>query len=232
MDINLIRGSQPANKKGDVNIIIDVIRAFTVSHLAFHQGVKKIYLVKETEEAFRLKKYNPNYLLFGEINGLPIAGFDGDNSPANLKKMDLRERVLVQRTTNGVACVLNNLDAKYVLVTGYGCAISTAEFVENLVSHQDIKAINIIASNPKGDEDFACAEYIRDLILGSKPVDIEEVKARIVNSYAAKKFFDENNPSFNQEDIHACLEEIDTTFTMRVDTSSTNPAIVAIPCRS
>ena len=60
-----------------------------------------------------------------------------------------------------------------------------------MVLHQDIKAINIIASNPTGDEDFACAEYIRDLILGSKPVDIEQIKARIVNSYAAKKFFDE-----------------------------------------
>ena len=232
MDINLIRGSQTANNKADVNIIIDVIRAFTVSHLAFHQGVKKIYLVKETEEAFKLKKYNPNYLLFGEINGLPIAGFDGDNSPVNLKKMDLRERILVQRTTNGVECVLNNLDAKYILVTGYSCAINTVCFVKNLTFPLDLKVINIIASNPTGDQDFACAEYIRDLILGSKPVDIEQTKARIVNSHAAKKFFDGNNPSFNQEDIHACLEEIDTTFAMHVDTSSANPAIVAIPCRS
>ena len=82
--------------------------------MAFHQGVKKIYLVKETEEAFELKKYNPNYLLFGEINGLPIAGFDGDNSPVNLKKMDLIDKILVQRTTNGGKCVLNNLDADYV----------------------------------------------------------------------------------------------------------------------
>jgi 2-phosphosulfolactate phosphatase len=232
MNISLIRGAQSTNKRADVNIIIDVIRAFTVSHLAFHQGARKIYLVKEVEEAFELKRKAPSYLLVGEIEGLPIAGFDGDNSPVNLAKMDLRNKVLVQRTTNGVKCVLNNLAAEYVLVTGYSCAISTAEFVKSLVCHRNIQAINIIASNPTGDEDFACAEYIRDLILDQEPFDIERIKARIVNSHAAKKFFNKNNPAFNEDDIQACLKDINSSFVMRVDKASAIPAILAIPCES
>jgi 2-phosphosulfolactate phosphatase len=232
MIINLIRGSQAASKKADVNIIIDVIRAFTVSHFAFSQGVKKIYLVKEAEEAFALKRKHPDYLLFGEIEGLPIAGFDGDNSPVNLEKMDLREKILVQRTTNGVKCVLNNLDAKYILVTGYSCATNTVCFVKNLIRDQCLGTINVIASNSKSDEDIACAEYIRDLILGAESVDVGLIKSRIVDSQAAKKFFDKNNNAFNEDDIHMCIKEIDTSIAMRVDTSSAYPAIVSIPCES
>lgn len=229
MDINLIRGSQTASEKANINIIIDVIRAFTVSHLAFYQGARKIYLVKEVEEAFELKRKNPDFLLLGEVKGLPIAGFDGDNSPVNLQKMDLQDKVLVQRTTNGVKCVLNNLSARYVLVTGYTCAINTVEFVKNLARHQGVNSINIIASNPKGDEDFACAEYIRDLIIGDKMLDIEDVKARIINSYAAEKFFEKNNPDFIEDDIHICVKQIETSFVMRVDKTSAVPAILTIP---
>ena len=99
-----------------------------------------------------------------------------------------------------------------------------------MVRDQGLETINIIASNPTGDEDFACAEYIEDLILDSRLMDIEQIKSRIINSHAARKFFDKNNTAFNADDIHMCIKEIDTSFVMQVDATSADPAIFAIPC--
>ena len=96
MTINIVQGREHKLPYSDVNIIIDVIRAFTTAHIAFCRNAKEILLVKTVEEAIALKMKHPNYLLIGEIKGIAIPDFDGDNSPLNMSNMDVANKSLIQ----------------------------------------------------------------------------------------------------------------------------------------
>nr|WP_239558584.1 2-phosphosulfolactate phosphatase [Peribacillus deserti] len=213
-------------KSSYINVVIDVIRAFTVTHHAFIQGAAGILLAGSEEEAFRLKQKNPDFLLAGEAGGLPIAGFDLDNSPANVFNFDLKNKFLIQKTTNGVTATLNSLDAQYVFVTGFSNAKTTAEFIKNkLMDPNSDQLVNIIASHPEGDDDLACAEYIAGILQGQCSCSAEEAAERIKHSHAAQKFFDESNPQFNKEDMGFCMKELAEGFVMKVNYNDRIPMI-------
>lgn len=213
MNINILQGSDKFNKDADVTIIIDVIRAFTTTQVAFTKNIKQVIFVKDTKEAFELKYKNPEYLLLGEENAFPIENFDFDNSPLKLyqSEIDIKGKTIVQRTTNGARAVVNNYNKKTTLVTGFTNAYNTALYIKG---QKNIKNLNIIASHPSSDEDIACAEYIENILL-NKPVNINAIKKRIKNADAAAKFF--TNKSFMKEDIEFCISNINNSrFVMKV----------------
>ena len=84
-----------------VVVVIDVLRAFTTAAFAFDRGADEILLVSTVEEAFKLRDRNSDCLLIGEVDGLPIKGFDLPNSPTAVAKVDLSSPRLIQRTTAG-----------------------------------------------------------------------------------------------------------------------------------
>jgi 2-phosphosulfolactate phosphatase len=57
-------------------VVVDVLRAFTTAAIAFARDVEEILLVSTVEEAFELRARYPDYLLIGEVDGLPVDGFD------------------------------------------------------------------------------------------------------------------------------------------------------------
>jgi 2-phosphosulfolactate phosphatase len=57
-------------------VAIDVLRAFSTAAYAFAAGAQTIALVGTVEEAFTLKKQIPDALIMGEVEGLPVKGFD------------------------------------------------------------------------------------------------------------------------------------------------------------
>lgn len=222
IEIDIIQGNDKNLKDADINIVIDVIRAFTTSFVAFSNGAKEIMLVNEVEKAFELKRENPNYVLAGEIKALRIDGFDTDNSPYNMSKMDLENRTLIQKTTNGVKATLNSLNANRVFVTGFSNAKTLANYIKSL---RDIDTINIIASHPDGDDDLAVAEYLKCKILNQE-IDTDSTIKRILESKASEKFFDIENRDFSEVDItNFCIKEVDSNFIMEVDKNSLIPTI-------
>ncbi|HEV8722019.1 MAG TPA: ABC transporter substrate binding protein [Candidatus Binatia bacterium] len=56
-------------------VVVDVPRAFTTAATAFAGEVEEILLVSTVEEAFDLRARYPDYLLIGEVDGLPVDGF-------------------------------------------------------------------------------------------------------------------------------------------------------------
>lgn len=226
MKATIFQGHCPRLPRSDVNIVIDVIRAFTVAHYAFLRGAKEIILAGTESQAFLLKEKNPGYLLAGEVKGLPITGFDFDNSPARMASADVRGRTLVQKTTNGVRAALNALDADAVFVTGFSNARSTAECVLELWPKGS--SVNIIASHPDGDDDLACAEYIKGILHGHERVSGEAAAERIRHSGPARKFFDPLQPEFQPEDIDFCTRELAGGFVMHVDCTGELPKIVRV----
>ncbi|MCL7746035.1 2-phosphosulfolactate phosphatase [Halalkalibacter alkaliphilus] len=226
MTIAIHQGNNLELERSDINIVIDVIRAFTVAHYAFLGGVRNILLVKSTDEAITLKKKHPHYLLAGEEHGIAIKGFDLSNSPKQITQERLTDKTLVQKTTNGVKATLHSLNTKHLFVTGFSNAKCTAEYVRKLNSLADKKLIiNIIASHPTGDDDLACAEYIKNVILGSNTITAAEVRTRIIHSHVTQKFFDETNLDFDPEDIGFCSKEHNSHFIMEVNKNRKIPVI-------
>ena len=226
MQLTIVQGTTEPYPRADISIVIDVIRAFTVSHIAFLRGAQEIFLVNTVEEAFALKAQHKGHLLAGEVAALPIAGFDLDNSPYTFCTADLRNKSLVQKTTNGVKATLLALSAPVVLVTGLSNARKTALYVKKLAGGIENCRINIIASHPKDDDDLACAQFIKDQLSGRHSVSLEGVQHRIKTARSAKKFFDPAQPEFNEKDIAFCLREVDCNFVMQVDSCARPPRIV------
>ena len=223
MKIEIFRGNDLTLPESDANIIIDVVRAFTVAHYAFLRGAEKIVLVPDVDEAFLVRSEQPDVLLAGEVGGLPIAGFDLDNSPCRFDRSDLQGKTVVQKTTNGVKAALHSLGAPAVLVTGFSNARATAAYLRKQFGGSDAR-INLVASHPTGDEDLACAEYIRSLIL-DEGMERDEVRGRIYGCETVKKFLDPSRPEFDPRDIDHCALELPPAFVMRVDREGRRPAV-------
>ncbi|MED0867507.1 2-phosphosulfolactate phosphatase [Bacillus spizizenii] len=223
MPITIYQGHHHSLAPADINIVIDVIRAFTVAHYAFIGGAKEILLVGTAEEAFALKDTYPDYVLTGEEKGVGINGFDLDNSPKRMAMQDMADKRLIQKTTNGVTAALGALNAKHLFVTGFSNAKTTAEHVKTLAVKDCV--MNIVASHPSGDDDMACAEYIKGIIAGTNAVTAAEVIERIKRSSVAEKFFDRSQPLFDPEDISYCTKELTGDFVMKVKQEREVPMI-------
>jgi len=224
-EIRILQGSDQPYPEADINVVIDVIRAFTVAHVAFLRGVREILLVNTVEEAMALKAHNPAFLLAGEIGGLGIPGFDLDNSPYRLAQAELEGRTLVQKTTNGVKATLAALAARHLFVTGYSNALTTAAHVRQLLARDELRTVNVIASHGQDDDDLACAEFIRDQILGLRQLSSEDVIGRIRRSRPAAKFLAEPPGKFEPRDLDFCIQSLPSAFVMEVDRAAEVPSI-------
>ena len=226
IDLRIIQGSDQDYPAADINIVIDVIRAFTVSHVAFLRGVREVFLVNTIDEAFALRSSNPSYLLAGEVAGLPIDKFDLDNSPHTFSEADVENRTLVQKTSNGVKATLLALNADTIMVTGLSNARNTAMYARGLAETKSRCTINIVASHAGDDDDLACAEYIRDILFGLNKVDVEDIKSRIRDSRPANKFYNPDNKAFDIRDMDYCTREVDCNFVMEIDKKLSVPRII------
>ncbi|MET1029577.1 MAG: 2-phosphosulfolactate phosphatase [Domibacillus tundrae] len=226
MAVKIYQGHSHHLTRADVNVVIDVIRAFTFAHYAFIRGAKEILLAETIDSAFHLKEKHPEYMLAGEEKGLPITGFDLDNSPQSLLEADLAGKTLVQKTTNGVRAALNALNARHVFVTGFSNARTTAEYIKKTYGAD--QKIQIIASHPTGDEDLACAEYMKDIIEDRECQLVTWPAPRIKGSEAAQKFYDDSRPEFKSGDIDLCVEELELDFLMKVNQENDLPKIVGV----
>jgi len=230
LDIKIFQGNSNL-EYADINIIIDVIRAFTVSYYAFKSGIEEIILASSKKEAFELKALNSSYLISGETNGYKDEGFDFGNSPYEISKANLDKKVLIQKTTNGVAVTLNSLNAKNVFVTGYINSLSLIEYIKSMINSSSKKKykINIIASHPSGDDDLACAQYIKTLLINNE-TNLKELDnitlQRISNCDASHKFWDIKNKDFYINDLVMALNIENSNFIMEVKKDLNNIKII------
>ena len=212
MNIQISQGHQPPPNPGGVTVIIDVIRAFTTCYHAFRGGATAIHPVATAEEAFALRDRVPEMLIAGEINALPVDGFDFGNSPGEISRANVRGRELIIRTTNGVAALLAVRNSARVFIAGLVNAEATAQQIRQLAPEQ----VLLVASHPSGDDDMACAEYLRGL-LGGPGISLEEASQRISHSHAAEKFFDGRSPHWRPEDIELAARAEPDGMVMEVE---------------
>mgnify|MGYP001054413903 FL=1 len=225
MDIHIAQGHNPPHNIHGITVVIDVIRAFTTSHHAFRKGLRCIWPVANAEQAFALRdEHLPEALLAGEVDALPIPGFDFGNSPWEVDQAELQGKELILRTTNGVAATLRARDSLEVLVAG----LVNAEATANYLRKQNPPTVVLVASHPTGDEDVACAEYIRHL-LGGDGITYQAARERTLTAKAAQKFYAGTHPRLRPQDIEAAASsEGPNALTMHVRFDP-QPCITAQP---
>ncbi len=144
-----------------VLVVLDVCRAFTTAAVAFGRGADEIVCVEDLDAAFALAATIPGSLLMGEERGVRPEGFDFGNSPFEVAQTDLTGRRLVQRTTNGTRGLAVG-EAPVVLAAGAANATATARYIR---SRHATVPVRIVCTG-ETDEDWACADFIADLLRG------------------------------------------------------------------
>ena len=206
---SIYQGHRPPENTRGVNVVIDVIRAFTTAHVAYLKGVESILLVDSVDQGFALKREVPNSCLVGEVGGISIPGYDFGNSPAELSRADLAGKCLILKTTNGVRSTLNAMTAERVFVTGFCNIQALVKYLKQLGVLSEFH-VQIIASHPSGLDDLICAELIaKGLYEDLTDSDFEKASKDILRTAQAKKFLDPDNPDYNSEDMLYCCSLAD-----------------------
>lgn len=166
MKISRLERPQAAEARGIV-IVIDVIRAFSVAGYAFAGGARGIWMVREVEEAQRLRERDPKALLIGEVGGRMIPGFDLNNSPSLMARTDVRDRQLIQRTGAGTQGAVGASGTSCILMCALTNARTTATYACKLAAETG-DCITLLPTFTRKDlpwtEDEICADYVEALI--------------------------------------------------------------------
>ena len=196
-------------------VVIDVIRAFTTAAYAFGAGAKSITLVSTVDEALKLRKKRPGSFIMGEVNGLPPESFDLGNSPSKLINADLKDRYIIQRTSNGTQGVVKCANASTLLASSFCCAQATADYIKK-IDPEIITFVNTgVRPGEHGDEDLAYSDYLEALLTDGNPVPEHYLK-RVSESSAARYFFEPFNPLLPWQDIECCTKLDCFDFAMRI----------------
>ena len=190
-------------------VIIDVFRAFSCTSLMFSLGLKKSLLVSQPHEAIALKDRHQEFILVGEVGGLPIEGFDLGNSPSEIlsqKPSFFTGKTAVQRTSAGVQGALTALEAAdEVLVASYNVAGATAKYI---LSKQPAQ-VSLVAMGwdmkVPAPEDNWCARYIAHL-LGKGEYNHDQAMREIVFNRTTQRFLGADEAQFPPEDPVLCLQ--------------------------
>lgn len=141
----------------------------------------------------------------GEVNALPVDGFDLPNSPSAIAATDLRGRQLIHRTTAGTQGACRALAAEQLFAASLVVARATAAAVAAL----DPAVVTFVETGRRadndGDEDVACADFLEGLLNGAPP-DSDEIQNRVRGSRAGRRFADPAQPEFPAADLDHALE--------------------------
>ncbi len=203
MQIEIIKSLENADKATGLAIIIDVFRAFTTEAYIFANGADKVIPVLDLEEAYKLKKENPDYILMGERGGVKPEGFDFGNSPTEILGVDFSGKTIIHTTSNGTRGLLNASNAEVVLVGSFVMADSLVSYIKV----NDFKNISLVSTCPDTEnydnEDMLLAYYLRD-VLNGKEVNESEIKNKLATTSAHAFLL--NEVGVPNADIDLCLD--------------------------
>jgi 2-phosphosulfolactate phosphatase len=151
--------AEAAPMAGDCYVVVDVLRATTTIAVLFARGLRELLVADSLERARELARRDA-LLLFGEVGGLPPAGFDHGNSPVEASTLDLVGAGAVLFTTNGTRALCGLPPPPATICTGAPANLGAV--VEHLLRQQHI--VVVCAGEDRGRrfalEDFAAAGRI------------------------------------------------------------------------
>jgi 2-phosphosulfolactate phosphatase len=203
-------GIDGARQARGLAVVIDVLRSFTVSAYALAGGARECRLVTTTKEARALVAATPNAVICAEEQGLPVEGIAISNSPTQIVALDLKDRVLVQRSSAGTPVAAEVREGVDILAASLVVARATARAC--LLRRPAVLTLVASADHP---EDFACALYMEAIIRGRKP-DIEQLLRPLKESERFARLMKGTWPGFPPTDLELALQPDRFSFAMPV----------------
>lgn len=151
-----------AVKRGDLIIVVDVLRCSSSIVNAFANGVKAVIPTETLKEAFALREQHLDYLLAGERRGRKPRGFDFGNSPLELVQEAVEGRTVIMTTTSGTRALVTCRQAEHVLVGAFLNAEAVAKKAAEITQRSGLD-VSFVLAGEKGLfslEDFLCAGAI------------------------------------------------------------------------
>lgn len=207
MDIIHATGLDGAHAASGTVVVIDVLRAFTVSAYALSGGARECRLVRTVDEAHAIAATIPDAVLCAEENSLPVAGIAISNSPTQIASTDLQGRVLVQRSSAGTQ-VASAVEGNDIFAASLVVARATVQAC--LLRHPRTLTLLASADHP---EDHACAQYMTQLIRG-EPTDIGRLLKPLQDSDRYQKLRSGTWPGFPSTDLDLALQPDRFDFAM------------------
>ena len=197
-------------------VVIDVLRAFTVSACALAGGAAEVVYVPGLEDARALAAAIPGALLSAEVDGLPVPGVAISNSPTMVTNTDLGGRTLVQRSSAGVqALAMAAPTASGLLAAGLVVAGATAA---EIIRRQP-PLVTVLPSRTDHQEDTACAGYLEGLLRGERP-DLDALLAPFLASDRYRELARGGVPGFPASDLEIALDLDRFDFALPVETGA------------
>jgi len=151
-----------AVKRGDLIIVVDVLRCSSSVVSALANGAEAVIPVETLKEAYNLSEQRHDFLLVGERRGCKPRGFDLGNSPLEFVREVVEGRTVIMTTTSGTEALVRCRMAEHVLVGAFLNARAVAEKAAEIAKRNGVN-VSFVLAGEKGSfslEDFLCAGAI------------------------------------------------------------------------
>lgn len=209
MNIIYATGIEGARQARGTVVVIDVLRSFTVSAYALAGGARECRLVKTVEEARALAAQLPSAIICAEEDALPVAGIPISNSPSQISEADLKDRVLIQRSTAGtqVASEVRSEDM-------FAASLVVARATVQACLLRNPQTLTLIASADH-PEDHACARYMAGIVNDEEP-DLARLLQPLRESERYRRALSGGWPGFPPSDLELSLAADRFDFAMPI----------------
>jgi 2-phosphosulfolactate phosphatase len=213
------RSGLKASLRGDILIVIDVLRFSSSIVTGVAAGVKQFIPVATLDEARKMHKENSNYLLAGERRGLKPKDFHFGNSPLEYNKSDLKGKTIIISTTNGSKTIEYCKNSKLLLIASFLNAHALSAYILDYLPREE--NISIILASKRHTiflEDFICAGLLVSNIINSiseQHLNDDAILAKLAWNSAKDKLekiiLQSNHASYLQsigfeEDVKFCIK--------------------------
>jgi len=203
------RCARGAEEAEGLAVIIDVFRAFSCAPLFFHFGADRVIMEADPARAVSLKRDNPESILVGEVNEVPIEGADLGNSPTHIIQKGasyFRHRTVIHRTTAGVTGAAAAFGGAEEVVLG---SFVTAKAIAAYIQEKRPGRVTLVAMGERAErpapEDEACADYLEHLLTGTSYDPVQAFR-EVVLQPTAQKFLSGARDYLPREDPVFCLQ--------------------------
>ncbi len=168
----------PADFRGRVVVVIDVLRWSTVVLTALSNGAECVEAYATPGEAMARAAGlgRDRVVLGGERDSVALPGFDVGNSPSEYAAARVKGKIVVTTTTNGTQALLASREAGTLLI---GAFVNMPALVKRLVVLSKTgEGVTLVCAGQEGAEaleDTACAGAIVAAVRGAgitKPLEV------------------------------------------------------------
>jgi 2-phosphosulfolactate phosphatase len=205
MEVKILQLLDGALQAEGLTVVIDVFRAFSVSCYLVQNGAQTIFPVGDIEQAYQLKKQNPDFILIGERNERVPQGFDFGNCPTHLLNVDFTGKTIVHTTSSGTQGLVNAVNATERLTGSFVNAKSIVRYIRAQKPEKVSLVCMGYATLYPTEEDTFCAEWIKNELEGNVN-NFEEMKRVIRNTSAQRLFLPENQSFSPSTDFDLCMD--------------------------